>query len=166
MKLTFYEVLWKILLKEQKIQEWVALGLLVKKDNEWYWTPEALESVDVEKALSLITEFDWLETFIEKFSRKSIGIVGKTSSVKQVGEKMERFVKEYNFDKETILGATDMYIRHWKKQGSPQFIRQAHYFIYKRTERGSETSDLATWCETYLKEGKKPNQENRFGGDL
>ncbi len=166
MKLTFYEVLWKILLKEQKIQEWVALGLLVKKDNEWYWTPEALESVDVEKALSLITEFDWLETFIEKFSRKSIGIVGKTSSVKQVGEKMERFVKEYNFDKETILGATDMYIRHWKKQGSPQFIRQAHYFIYKRTERGSETSDLATWCETYLKEGKKPNQENRFGGEL
>jgi len=153
-------------LKEQKIQEWVALGLLVKKDNEWYWTPEALESVDVEKALSLITEFDWLETFIEKFSRKSIGIVGKTSSVKQVGEKMERFVKEYNFDKETILGATDMYIRHWKKQGSPQFIRQAHYFIYKRTERGSETSDLATWCETYLKEGKKPNQENRFGGEL
>ena len=166
MKLTFYEVLWKILLKEQKIQEWVALGLLVKKDNEWYWTPEALESVDVEKALSLITEFDWLETFIEKFSRKSIGIVGKTSSVKQVGEKMERFVKEYNFDKETILEATDMYIRHWKKQGSPQFIRQAHYFIYKRTERGSETSDLATWCETYLKEGKKPNQENRFGGEL
>lgn len=166
MKLTFYEVLWKILLKEQKIQEWVALGLLVKKDNEWYWTPEALESVDVEKALSLITEFDWLETFIEKFSRKNIGIVGKTSSVKQVGEKMERFVKEYNFDKETILGATDMYIRHWKKQGSPQFIRQAHYFIYKRTERGSETSDLATWCETYLKEGKKPNQENRFGGEL
>lgn len=153
-------------MKEQKIQEWVALGLLVKKDNEWYWTPEALESVDVEKALSLITEFDWLETFIEKFSRKSIGIVGKTSSVKQVGEKMERFVKEYNFDKETILGATDMYIRHWKKQGSPQFIRQAHYFIYKRTERGSETSDLATWCETYLKEGKKPNQENRFGGEL
>ena len=153
-------------MKEQKIQEWVALGLLVKKNNEWYWTPEALESVDVEKALSLITEFDWLETFIEKFSRKSIGIVGKTSSVKQVGEKMERFVKEYNFDKETILGATDMYIRHWKKQGSPQFIRQAHYFIYKRTERGSETSDLATWCETYLKEGKKPNQENRFGGEL
>lgn len=166
MKLTFYEVLWKILLKEQKIQEWVALGLLVKKDNEWYWTPEALESVDVKKALSLITEFDWLETFIEKFSLKSIGIAGKTSSVKQVGEKMERFVKEYNFDKETILGATDMYIRHWKKQGSPQFIRQAHYFIYKRTERGSETSDLATWCETYLKEGKKPNQENRFGGEL
>ena len=153
-------------MKEQKIQEWVALGLLVKKDNEWYWTPEALESVDVKKALSLITEFDWLETFIEKFSRKNIGIVGKTSSVKQVGEKMERFVKEYNFDKETILGATDMYIRHWKKQGSPQFIRQAHYFIYKRTERGSETSDLATWCETYLKEGKTPNQENRFGGEL
>ena len=166
MKLTFYEVLWKILLKEQKIQEWVALGLLVKKNNEWYWTPEALELVNVEKALSLITELDWLEEFIEKFSLKSIGIIGKTSSVKQVGEKMERFVKEYNFDKETILGATDMYIRHWKKQGSPQFIRQAHYFIYKRTERGSETSDLATWCETYLKEGKKPNQENRFGGEL
>lgn len=165
MKLTFYEVLWKILLKEQKIQEWVALGLLVKKSNEWYWTPEALELVNVDKALSLITELDWLEEFIEKFSRKSIGIVGKTSSVKQVSEKMEKFIKEYNFDKDTIMGATNMYIAHWKKQGTPQYIRQAHYFVYKRTEKGFDTSDLATWCEAYLKEGKD-RQENRFGGEL
>lgn len=166
MKLTFYEVLWKLLQKERKLEEWVALGLLVQKENEWFWTPEALRQADVDKALSLITDFNWLDEFIEKFSRKNIGIVGKTSSVKQVGEKMERFVKEYNFDKQTILGATDMYINHWKKQGSPQYIRQAHYFIYKRTERGSETSDLATWCETYLKDGGSKKQENRFGGDL
>ena len=102
------------------------MGLLVKKENEWFWTPEALEKADVDKALSLVTDFNWLDQFIEKFSRKNIGIVGKTSSIKQVGEKMERFVKEYNFDKETILGATDMYINHWKKQGSPQYIRLSH----------------------------------------
>jgi hypothetical protein len=79
---------------------------------------------------------------------------------------MTRFIKEYNFDTQTILGATDMYVNYWKKQGSPQYIRQAHYFIYKRTERGSETSDLATWCETYIKDGGNKKQENRFGGDL
>jgi len=159
MKLTFYEVLWKILLKEKKIEEWVALGLLVKKNNEWYWTPEALEEVDVEKALSLVTEIDWIELFIEKFSKKNIGIPGKTSSVKQVSEKMTRFLKEYNFDKETILGATDNYIKYWKKQGAPQYIRQAHYFIFKRTESGFEASDLATWCESYLNEGKSSGSQ-------
>lgn len=166
MKLTFYEVLWKLLQKERKLEEWVSTGLLVKKENEWFWTPEALEIVNVDKALALVTDLSWLDQFIEKFSRKNIGIVGKTSSVKQVREKMSRFIKEYNFDTETILGATDMYVNHWKKQGSPQYIRQAHYFIYKRTERGSETSDLATWCETYFKDGGSKKQENRFGGDL
>jgi hypothetical protein len=138
----------------------------VRKENEWFWTPEALEIADVDKALALVTDLGWLEQFIDKFSRKNIGIVGKTSSVKQVSDKMTRFIKEYNFDTQTILGATDMYVNYWKKQGSPQYIRQAHYFIYKRTERGSETSDLATWCETYIKDGGNKKQENRFGGDL
>jgi hypothetical protein len=168
MKMTFYEVLWELLKSEKKIEEWVSLGLLVKKQNEWYWTPDALEAAGIENAepLSLVTDTDWIPEFIEKFSRKSIGIVGKTSSVKQVSEKMTRFLKEFKYDKTTILGATDMYIGYWKKQGKPQFIREAHYFIFKRTEKGSETSDLATWCETYLSEGSKPKTENRFGGDL
>jgi hypothetical protein len=158
MKLTFYEVLWKILEKEKRLQQWVALGLLVRKENEWFWTPEALEFVGVGD--------DWIPQFIEKFNRKNIGIVGKTSSVKQVTDKMTRFIKEHKFDRATILGATDMYISYWVKQGKPQFIREAHYFIYKRTERGSETSDLATWCETYLRDGDSKKQEDRFGGAL
>jgi hypothetical protein len=168
MKLTFYEVLWKLLETEQKLREWQALGLLVQKDNEWYWTPDALEKIGAEgsESLGLVTEADWIPQYIDKFSRKNIGIVGKTSSVKQVSDKMTRFLKEFKFDKQTILGATDMYIGYWRKQGKPQFIREAHYFIFKRTEKGSETSDLATWCETYLNEGNKPKTENRFGGDL
>lgn len=166
MKLTFYEVLWKLLEKEQKIKEWVALGLLVKKENEWFWTPEALETAGVDGALNLTVDTDWIPQFIEKFNRKNIGIVGKTSSTKQVSDKMTRFIKEFKFDKETILGATDLYISYWVKQGKPQYIREAHYFIYKRTERGSETSDLATWCETFLRDGGSKKQENRFGGDL
>ena len=166
MKLTFYEVLWKILEKERKIDEWIALGLLVKKENEWFWTPEALEFAEVEGALNLTTGNDWIPQFIEKFNRKNIGIVGKTSSTKQVTDKMTRFIREYKYDQATILGATDMYIGYWVKQGKPQFIREAHYFIYKRTERGSETSDLATWCETYLRDGSSNKQEDRFGGAL
>lgn|GEM_PF-5533026 len=148
------------------MEEWIDIGLLVKRENEWFWTPKALKIVDIDEALALVTDLNWLNQFIEKFSRKNIGIVGKTSSVKQVGEKMSRFIREYNFDTETILKATDMYINHWRKQGSPQYIRQAHYFIYKRTEKGSETSDLATWCETYLKDGENNKQENRFGENL
>ena len=166
MKLTFYEVLWKILEKDRKLEEWVALGLLVEKQNEWYWTAEALEELGVESALSLTTNSDWIKTYSEKFSKKNIGIIGKTSTPKQIAEKLDRFIKEYEFDKETILNATDMYISFWKKQGKPQFIREAHYFIYKKTEKGSETSDLASWCQTYLSEGNTPKKEDRFGGDL
>lgn len=167
MKLTFYEVLWKMLEKERKLEEWVALGLLVEKQNEWYWTIEALESLGVESALSLTTNLDWVKLYAEKFSKKNIGIIGKTSTPKQIAEKLDRFMKEYpEFDKDTILNATDMYISFWKKQGKPQFIREAHYFIFKKTERGSETSDLATWCQNYLSEGNQPKKEDRFGGDL
>ena len=86
MKLTFYEVLWKILEKDRKLEEWVALGLLVEKQNEWYWTPEALEELGVESALSLTTNSDWIKTYSEKFSKKNIGIIGKTSTPKQIAE--------------------------------------------------------------------------------
>jgi hypothetical protein len=166
MKLTFYEVLWKLLEKEQKLKEWQALGLLVQKDNEWYWTLGALESLGVESALGLTVTTDWISEYAQKFTKKNIGIIGKTSTPKLISEKLTRFMKEYKFDKETILNATDMYINFWKKQGKPQFIREAHYFVYKRTERGSETSDLASWCQTYLDEGNKTKKEDRFGGDL
>jgi hypothetical protein len=165
-KITFYEVLWELLKKERKIEEWVALGLLVQKENEWFWTPEALEGIGVNSALSLTSEIDWLEEYVSKFSKKNIGISGKTSNLKLVGDKMSRFIKEFNFNKETILGATDLYIRHWKRQGTPQFIREAHYFVFKRTEKGTETSDLATWCENYLREGNQPKTEQRHGGDI
>jgi hypothetical protein len=116
--------------------------------------------------LGLTVTTDWISEYAQKFTKKNIGIIGKTSTPKLISEKLTRFMKEYKFDKETILNATDMYINFWKKQGKPQFIREAHYFVYKRTERGSETSDLASWCQTYLDEGNKTKKEDRFGGDL
>lgn len=164
--MTFYEVLWELLKKEKKLEEWQALGLLVQKQNEWFWTPEALNEIGVEKALSLTQEVDWVEEYIQKFSKKNIGIAGKTSNSKQVADKMSRFIKEFKFDKETILAATDQCIKHWKRQGTPQYIREAHYFIFKRTEKGSETSDLATWCENYLRDSNTPTTEKRHGGDI
>lgn len=166
MKYTFYEVLWKILQEEKKIDEWKALGLLVQKQHEYYWTPEALELAGVQSSLPLSEDIEWIPTFIELFSKKNIGITGKTSNEKVVADRMRRFIKEYGYDAETILGATVYYIREKLSQGNPQFIREAHYFIYKKTEKGVETSDLATWCKAFLDDSKKNTPENRTGGDI
>jgi hypothetical protein len=61
--------------------------------------------------------------------------------------RMKAFVKQYNYDKDTILKATKMYLDEQEASlEGHKYTRTSKYFISK--DRGeSYISDLATWCK-------------------
>lgn len=166
MKKTFYETLWSILEHQGVIDNWIEEGLLLKSRNTYSWSPKALQLVGLEASLgelkvtsepqpvspqptkkkSLDDEIEWLKDFLVKFSVRNIGIAGKSGNVKAVTKKMNQFLIDYDYTKEEILSAVDLYIANLKKTGSMAYIQEAHYFVSKII--GSvQTSNLAKWCE-------------------
>lgn len=91
---------------------------------------------------------DWIEEYRNLFDKSNIGVAGKKSTSKSCQNKMEKFLKEYNYSKQQILEATKLYI----SKTNPLYIRQADYFISKIVD-GTETSTLATWCEEIKNQG-------------
>jgi len=102
---------------------------------------------------------EWIDEFIEKFSAASLGISGKSTGRPSVIKRMAKFLAEYDYTKEEILGATDLCINTLKKQGSIKYIRECIYFISKKID-GVDVSDLAKWCEEFRNNGGKKNDYN------
>lgn len=113
---------------------------------------EALESVKQDDAR------DWILEYIEIFP---IGMIqGKrlrTSSL-ECGLKMQKFIENYKFDKETILEAARLYIR--EEEGGNQFTRNSSYFISKRDPQKGEISDLLAYCERIQSQKNAPIKYN------
>ncbi len=66
-------------------------------------------------------------------------------------ERMEWFIKEYGYDKNTIMLATKAYINH--QENCPDghtYTRGSNYFIVKDKLKKDRTSDLAIWCRRIL----------------
>lgn len=88
----------------------------------------------------------WIDEYRELFKGKKSGAMGsRTACVK----KMDKFIQEFGFSKETILHATRRYINK-TKDGGYNYLQQADYFIYKNEiVAGSsiEHSRLSTFCE-------------------
>lgn len=183
MKKTFYDVLWALCENEGLIAKWKEGGLLVESDSKYFWHPKINfilkeEDLNVVGALTVhenkttnivihkgkvpkvYEDIPWLEEFSQKFSRQSIGFSGKVSDKKSTLEKMHKFLEKYDYTKEEILAATDMYIDSMKRSGSIKFIRNSGYFISKVID-GVQQSDLASWCEEYRNTGSKGNYNSR-----
>lgn len=75
-----------------------------------------------------------------------------------VSERMLDFIDaypEYN-DRELILCATKMYIKHQENSESGhKFTRRDYYFLWKADE-GPRKYDIATWCKRCLDEKNSP----------
>lgn len=94
-----------------------------------------------------------LDEFISLFSKKNLGIPGKTTSKINVVKRLLKFFKEYpDYTMEDIIEATKLYIENLKKTGSLTYIRECGYFISKKID-GIDQSDLAKWCEEYKSSG-------------
>lgn len=89
----------------------------------------------------------WIAEYVNLFP--SGNVEGRRFKIhpKALISKMRAFINQYNFDKETILQATKMYLAEQAmSMEGHKYTRTASYFIAK--DRGSNyTSDLATWCQ-------------------
>ena len=90
---------------------------------------------------------DWINEWYDLWPRgvKSGGHYVR-SSMSACERKMKAFLKNTEFEKETIMDATKAYIQD-RAQQQYSYMQLSHYFIYK-----DGVSALETWCDN-LKEG-------------
>jgi hypothetical protein len=155
--------MWSLLEKEGILQKWFDDGLLVTKKNTTFWTPKALELLELKESLGGVNLSDkpgpkarevtvdideaaFVADLAAKFSAKSIGIAGKGGNLRAISKKMQEFRKEYDYTNEEILAAVDLYLENQKRTNSMGFVQEAHYFISK-LQGGVQVSNLSKWCE-------------------
>lgn len=105
----------------------------------------------------------WIDEWLDTFPR-GVKTGGKLvrSDRKECVRKLQFFIKEYNYDKETIIEATKAYVES-KRQVGWEFMRCATYFIYRvDNSTKDKTSDLAAWCDQTLHDKQNPSQEDTF----
>lgn len=95
---------------------------------------------------------EWIKDYVNLFPAGRFFGRQLRLNHKDAARRMQDFQKKYKYDKDTILGATKMYIR--EQEQSPtghEYTRNSNYFIFKGVGKDL-VSDLATWCENYLKD--------------
>ena len=70
-------------------------------------------------------------------------------NVKTLETTFRWFFKEYDYDWETIIKATEKYVEEYSLQNY-SFMRTAQYFVRKQNIDKSFDSDLATYCDMVL----------------
>ncbi len=155
--------MWSLLEREGILQKWFDEGLLVTSKNTTFWTPKALEILELEESIGGVNlsdkpgpkareveinleEIEFAGKFASKFSAKAIGIAGKGGNIKAVRKKLQEFHKDYDYTEEEILAAVDLYLDNQKRTNSMGFVQEAHYFISK-LQGGVQVSNLSKWCE-------------------
>jgi hypothetical protein len=158
--------MWSLLEKQGVLQTWYDEGLLVTKKNITFWTPKALELLGLEESIGGVNlnneapktkarevtspnpaeMLTWIDEFALKFSVRKIGVAGKGGNMKAIAKKMHQFLSEYDYTKEEILAAVDLYLENLKRSNSMAFVQEAHYFISK-VHNGVQVSNLSKWCD-------------------
>lgn len=90
---------------------------------------------------------DWINIFPEG---KIEGRYLRTNKL-ECADRMRWFMKEYSYDRDTIIRATKAYID--SQASGPNghtYTRNASYFIFKGRSKAERTSDLASWCDRVL----------------
>lgn len=97
---------------------------------------------------------EWIDEWLNLFP-KGVTTGGKLvrSDRRECIKKMNAFLENYEYDVSTIILATRRYINMAERED--WHIKCAVYFIHKR----DEGSSLAEWCEKYLTEKSKVDEE-------
>jgi hypothetical protein len=124
----------------------------------------AVSGVDQLKAKIKTDNVDsWINEWLDLFPR-GVKTNGKPvrSNAKECARKMEWFLKEYDYDKDTIMEATRAYTES-KRQVGYEFMRCATYFIFRvESSIKDKTSDLAAWCDQIIHNKQSPSTEDTF----
>jgi hypothetical protein len=103
----------------------------------------------------------WIDEWVDIFPRgvKSGGRLIRSDKASCL-RKMKVFLREYDYDRETIMKATKAYMDS-KRQENYAYCRCAVYFIYRvDTSRSDKISDLASWCDQVKHEKEQGNSES------
>lgn len=103
---------------------------------------------------------DWVQDWINLFPEGKVEGRYLRSGKLECADRLTWFIKNYGYDKDTIIEATKRYLE--SQQNSPSghmYTRNANYFIFKGRSKQDRTSDLATWCQIVQ---ENPIQEDPF----
>ena len=159
MKKSFYEIAWSLLEKEGLVTKWINEGLLIESRGTLAWSAKTLENLHLKEAVGVLKittktdktsskeeiEIPWIEEFMFKFSYKKTGIPGKAGDKKAIVKKLTKFMTDYDYTKEELFLAVDLYMDNLLRTNSMKFIQECGYFISKTVD-GIITSNLAKWC--------------------
>lgn len=81
------------------------------------------------------------------------------SSIIELKKRFDWFVSEYKYDWETILKATENYVRHYEDKNY-NFMQTSAYFIRKEDSKKVTSSALSEWCEQVLNPGENDEQKS------
>jgi len=118
----------------------------------------------VKKEVKLSTDIeDWIEEWIKLFPKEKVGGRYLRTNKGECIARMDWFMKNHSYDRDTIFRATKHYLK--TQQESPSgfmYARNSTYFISKQVGRGSneKVSDLATWCEIVSEDGFNETEDS------
>lgn len=94
---------------------------------------------------------EWVQDWINLFPQEKVEGRYLRSSKFECTDRLRWFIKEYQFNKDTIFKATKEYLKSQVNSNTGHmYTRNASYFIFKGRSKQDRTSDLATWCERVL----------------
>lgn len=91
----------------------------------------------------------WIKEYIEIFPAGKFH--GRYLRSDDCVDRMEWFMSEYEYDKDTILAATKAYISNQEEESDGhKYTQNCTYFILKGRHKSDRKSTLATWCRIVL----------------
>lgn len=138
-------------LRKLEINNWIDVNkkltkesiILLDEVNLFFKKTKKKTSVDIlgDDFIEKITQY------VELFPNKKLSS-GKYArvNVKNLETTFKWFFENYNYDWDTILNATVMYINDFATKNY-EFMRTSQYFIRKQNIDKTFDSDLATYCE-------------------
>lgn len=109
---------------------------------------------------------DWIEDWVGLFPAEKVNNRYLRISPKLCLDRMKWFIKEFKYDKSVIFESTKRYLNH--QQNSKEghlYTRTCNYFIFKGRNQLERTSDLANWCDRYVKGELEEKQYLDFNRD-
>lgn len=131
--------------------------LLVQEANEFF-------KKNVSRSKVKVTFEEW-EAYIEAY--REMFPKHHRNNPRVLYERFRWFIEEYQYDWNTILGATEKYLEHESKNAGGMYIKKSMYFIKKEEKSGGKAttqSVLADWCDSY-KRGEIEEEKPRYFGD-
>jgi hypothetical protein len=103
---------------------------------------------------------EMVKEFRDIFPNQTIPTSGKKAKATpgEIKSQFERFFKHYDYGWNVILNATRQYVDEYeRKKPAYAYMRAANWFIVKQESGASVTSDLASYCESIVEDGKNFN---------